>query len=83
MLEIPDIRWGQPYESLDKQDVVHFETGEALAKVHRANGGMVKMDMRKAQNARDALCQIPIPRSLAEMMFRASTVVPPMMLLTA
>ena len=30
MLEIPVIRWGQPYESLEKDTVVHFETGEVL-----------------------------------------------------
>ncbi len=60
MLEIPVIRWGQPYESLDKAEVVHFETGEKLADVHQANGGLVKMDMRKAQKARDALRQIDI-----------------------
>lgn len=60
MLDIPAIRWGKPYESLEKDEVVHFETGEALATVHQANGGIVKMDMRKAQRARDLLRDIPI-----------------------
>ncbi|MBS0262021.1 MAG: aldehyde dehydrogenase family protein [Planctomycetes bacterium] len=60
MLEIPVIRWGKPYESLEKTEVVHFETGEVLAKVHQANGGMLKMDRRHAARARDALRQIPI-----------------------
>lgn len=55
MLELPVIRWGQPYESLEKQDVKSFQTGEVLAQVHQATGGMVKMDLRKAQKARDAL----------------------------
>ncbi len=70
MLEIPVIRWGQPYESLEKDDVVHFETGETLATVHRANGGLVKMDMRKAQRARDVLREFPIPK-LIEMVAKA------------
>ena len=41
MLEIPVIRWGQPYESMEKDNVVHFETGEALATVNNANGGQI------------------------------------------
>lgn len=60
MLEIPVIRWGQPYESLEKEAVVHFETGEALATVHQANGGLIKMDMRKAQPARERLREFSI-----------------------
>lgn len=57
MLEIPVVRWGQPYESLEKADVVHFETGEVMAQMHQANAGLVRMDMRKASNARDLLRQ--------------------------
>jgi acyl-CoA reductase-like NAD-dependent aldehyde dehydrogenase len=60
MLEIPVIRWGKPYESLEKMDVVHFETGETLATVNEANGGIIKMDMRKAAKARDILRQFSI-----------------------
>lgn len=58
MLEIPVLRWGKPYESLEKQDVADFETGEVLAKVHQANAGIFKMDMRKAPQARAALRKI-------------------------
>ncbi|QDT97700.1 aldehyde dehydrogenase family protein [Gimesia aquarii] len=64
MLEIPVLRWGKPYESFDQQEVVHFETGEPLAKVHQANAGLVKMDMRKAQRARDLLREIPCSKLL-------------------
>ena len=60
MLEIPIIRWGEPYESMEKDDVVHFETGETLATVHQANGGIIKMDMRKQDKARDILRQFSI-----------------------
>ena len=48
MLEIPVIRWGKPYESLQKDPVVHFETGETLCTVHQANGGLIQMDVRKS-----------------------------------
>lgn len=60
MLEIPILRWGQPYDSLDTDEIVHFATGEPVAKISRANGGMVRRDMRKAEAARDALTAIPI-----------------------
>lgn len=71
MLEIPVIRWGQPYESMEQRPVVHFETGEALASVHQANGGLIKMDMRKAAKARDMLREIPIEQ-LCEMCAKAA-----------
>ena len=55
MLDIPVIRWGKPYESIEKQPVVHFETGETLAVISQANAGMIKLDARKqAQGPRTA-----------------------------
>src|SRR5687767_12504779 len=60
MLHLPVLRWGQPYTSMEVDEVVHFSTGEPIAKVSRANGGMIQRDMRKAQQARDALREIPI-----------------------
>ena len=60
MIHLPVLRWGQPYTSMDVDEVVHFSTGEPIAKVSRANGGMIQRDMRKAQRARDALREIPI-----------------------
>ena len=55
MLEIPVIRRGKPYESLETTEVAHFNTGEPIAKVHSANGGLVTRDMKKANEAREAL----------------------------
>jgi acyl-CoA reductase-like NAD-dependent aldehyde dehydrogenase len=60
MLHIPVLRWGQPYTSIDVDPVVHFLTGEPIANVSRANGGLIQRDMRKAQRARDLLRDIPI-----------------------
>jgi len=60
MLEIPILRWGQPYKSLETDTVVHFSTGEPIAKVSRANGGLIGRDMRKASRAREVLREIPI-----------------------
>lgn len=64
MLEVPVLRWGKVYESMEKQPVVHFDTGEPMAFTHQATGSMVKMDLRKAQKARDALRQFSIPQLL-------------------
>jgi len=55
MIKLPVIRWGQPYESLEIAEVNHFATGEPIAKVCQAGGGIIKRDMRQAQNAREAL----------------------------
>lgn len=65
MLHIPVLRWGQPYTSIDVDPVVHFATGEPIANVSRANGGLIQRDMRKAARARDVLREIPIDDLIA------------------
>src|SRR5215470_7959797 len=70
MVKLPVLRWGQPYESLELDNVVHFGTGETLAKVGQANPGLLTRDMKKAQRAREVLCEIPI-RQLIGMMKKA------------
>lgn len=55
MLNVPVIRWGEAYDSLEKSEVIHFETGEPIASVSQANGGIIQRDARKAQKARDVL----------------------------
>ena len=57
MLTLPVIRFGKPYESLEHDEVVHFDTGEPIAKIGVANGALLTRDMRNAQKARDALRQ--------------------------
>jgi acyl-CoA reductase-like NAD-dependent aldehyde dehydrogenase len=65
VLHIPVLRWGEPYKSIDIDKVVHFATGEPLAEVSRANGGLVERDMRHAKRAREVLREIPIKEILA------------------
>ncbi len=43
----------------------HFATGEPVARVSRANGGLLQRDMRKAAGAREALREIPIDDLIA------------------
>jgi acyl-CoA reductase-like NAD-dependent aldehyde dehydrogenase len=61
MVNLPVLRWGQPYTSMDVDQVLHFSTGEPIANVSRANGGLIQRDMRRAARARDVLREIPIP----------------------
>jgi len=65
MINLPVLRWGQPYTSMDIDEVVHFQTGEPIAKVSRANAGLIQRDMRKAQRARDVLRELPIDELIA------------------
>src|ERR1043166_1956429 len=71
MVKIPILRWGQPYQSLDLNNVIHFVTGETLAQVSQANPGLLAKDMRRAQRARDVLREVPC-RELVEMMKKAA-----------
>src|SRR6266436_2938254 len=67
MINIPVLRWGRPYTSLEVDNVIHFSTGETLAKVSQANTGLLGRDMRQAQRARDVLTEIPIPELIGIM----------------
>ena len=60
MLQLPILRWGQPYTSMEVDHVAHFATGEPIASIGRANGGLVQRDMRKASQARQALRAMPV-----------------------
>jgi len=67
MVNIPVLRWGQPYTSLELDSVIHFVTGETLAKVSQANPGLLSKDMRNAQRARDVLREVPCRELVATM----------------
>jgi acyl-CoA reductase-like NAD-dependent aldehyde dehydrogenase len=71
MIHIPVLRWGEPYKSLDVDKVVHFNTGEPVCEMGRANGALVARDMRHAQRARDVLREIPV-RELLEKIKKAA-----------
>ncbi len=60
MIHLPVYRWGVPYTSLETDAVVHFSTGEPIANVSRANGGLIQRDKRNAARAREALRQFSI-----------------------
>ncbi|MEQ8848133.1 aldehyde dehydrogenase family protein [Botrimarina sp.] len=70
MIELKAIRWGEPYESLEVDEVNHFYTGEPVARVHTVGAGIVQRDAKKAPRARKALQSIP-PADLIAMCKRA------------
>jgi acyl-CoA reductase-like NAD-dependent aldehyde dehydrogenase len=55
MITLQPLRWGKPYESMELKDVVHFDTGEPIAKFGSVGGGIVGRDMKQAHRAREAL----------------------------
>ena len=57
MITLQPLRWGKPYESMELKDVVHFDTGEPIARFGSVGGGIVARDMKRAGNARKALLQ--------------------------
>jgi acyl-CoA reductase-like NAD-dependent aldehyde dehydrogenase len=71
VITLQPIRWGKPYKSLELQDVIHFDTGEPIAKIGQVNGSMVQMDMRKADNARIALRKLS-PTELLQRIAKAA-----------
>lgn len=65
MLNLAALRWGKPYKSLETQDVIHFDTGEPIAKISQVGGGIVQMDYRHADRARQVLRDIGPPELIA------------------
>ena len=56
MLHLPVLRWGEAYTSMDVDEVVHFDVAEPIARVSRANGGLIQRDMlRTPWSARSRL----------------------------
>ena len=52
MINLPALRWGKPYESLDVEEIRHFLTGEPVARVSTVGAGIIKRDARHARRAR-------------------------------
>jgi acyl-CoA reductase-like NAD-dependent aldehyde dehydrogenase len=64
-MHLPAYRFGKPYESLERETLVHFLTGEPVAEVSQVGGAIVGRDLQKAQQARAALLAID-PEEIVE-----------------
>lgn len=70
MIHLPALRWGEPYESLDTIEAVHFDTGEPVARVSQVLSAMVRHDLKHAGRAREAL-RAEAPDKLVERVQKA------------
>jgi hypothetical protein len=52
---IPCLRKGAPYESLDQIEVKGYSDGQTLASVSTVNGGIIRRDLRRIDQAKAAL----------------------------
>jgi acyl-CoA reductase-like NAD-dependent aldehyde dehydrogenase len=60
MIRIPILRAGQPYYSLNEQEVKHIATGEPFARVSQANSGLISRDLNRAEDNRRALLDFSV-----------------------
>jgi Aldehyde dehydrogenase family len=60
MLELPILRWGRPYKSVDRTVVPHFRTREPFVAMSQANVGLIRRDLLGQAAARARLRAIPV-----------------------
>ena len=60
--EIPVLRAGVEYESLETTEVLDVRTGEPVARVHQANAGIVRRDLARAGARENPLARVPVAR---------------------
>lgn len=60
MTHIPVLRAGEPYASLDVQEVPHVQTGEPIVRVSHANPGLIARDLNAAERNKRALEAISV-----------------------
>src|SRR5512139_3983283 len=59
MVELPILRWGRAYRSVDRTVVPHFRTREPFVGMNQANVGLIRRDLRDQAAARARLRAIP------------------------
>jgi acyl-CoA reductase-like NAD-dependent aldehyde dehydrogenase len=55
LIQLPILRQGRPYYSLDVARVAHHRTREVFAEVSQANAGLIRRDLAKQEIGRSAL----------------------------
>ena len=65
MIQIPALRFGKPYTSLDKATLIHHVTGEPVAEVSQVTGSQIARDVGLMERAHKELRAIPIRDILA------------------
>ena len=65
-MHLQGLRFGKPYESLERQTLVHFLTGETVAEVSQVGGAMVARDLAKSAKAARAALMAMDPEDVVE-----------------
>jgi acyl-CoA reductase-like NAD-dependent aldehyde dehydrogenase len=65
MLQIPILRQGRPYTSLDIARVPHYRTRETFVGVSQANSGLIRRDLLDQERGREALAAFTTEQLLA------------------
>lgn len=71
--EIPIIRRGVVYESMDRSEVTDPQTSEVIGRVDRANAGLIRRDLRKHADLPNPLSDIPC-KELLEICEKAAAI---------
>lgn len=69
--QLPAIRLGRPYTSLDKAPVKDCRTGQTVAEISQVNSGIIRKDLARVNQSRAALKQLS-SHSLLEICSRAA-----------
>ncbi|HKX30157.1 MAG TPA: aldehyde dehydrogenase family protein [Blastocatellia bacterium] len=64
MIQLPILRKGVPYTSVDLQRVPHYRTGETVVEISQANSGLIRRDLLDQETARGLLAQLSTERLL-------------------
>jgi Aldehyde dehydrogenase family len=65
MINLPILRWGRAYRSVDAVVVPHFRTREPFVAMSQANVGLIRRDLLAQQQARARLSAIPVAELVA------------------
>lgn len=65
MIELPILRWGKAYRSVDRTIVPHFRTREPFVAMSQANVGLIRRDLLDQAAARERLRAIPVATLVA------------------
>ncbi len=65
MLQIPILRKGSPYFSLDRACVPHHRTREPFVEISQANTGLIRRDLLEQKTARDKLAKFSTEELIA------------------
>ncbi len=71
MIQIPILRKGEPYESLDVVRTSHHRTREPFVEISQANGGLIRRDLLDQKSSRNSLAGFSTSE-LLDICFRAA-----------